>query len=151
MLEVVLDACGLFLDAAEAADCGSGEGFGCHCGGCGRDAVLEVGVEELVRVQLGRVTGQMEGLDLFTISTATSRSTSGRRHRRGPEGAALPHEDVSDDDSEHERKMIVSALTQSRGRISGPRGAAATLGLPPSTLEARIKKLNIRKNRFQLG
>jgi PAS domain S-box-containing protein len=60
-------------------------------------------------------------------------------------------EDVSDDDSEHERKMIVSALTQSRGRISGPRGAAATLGLPPSTLETRIKKLNIRKNRFKLG
>jgi formate hydrogenlyase transcriptional activator len=60
-------------------------------------------------------------------------------------------EDVSDDDSEHERKMIVSALTQSRGRISGPRGAAATLGLPPATLEARIKKLNIRKNRFKLG
>jgi PAS domain S-box-containing protein len=60
-------------------------------------------------------------------------------------------EDVSDDDSEHEREMIVSALTQSRGRISGPRGAAATLGLPPSTLEARIKKLNIRKNRFRLG
>jgi PAS domain S-box-containing protein len=60
-------------------------------------------------------------------------------------------EDVSDDDSEHERKMIESALTQSRGRISGPRGAAATLGLPPSTLEARVKKLNIRKNRFRLG
>jgi PAS domain S-box-containing protein len=60
-------------------------------------------------------------------------------------------ENVSDDDSEHERKMIVSALTHSRGRISGPRGAAAILGLPPSTLEALIKKLNIRKNRFKLG
>jgi PAS domain S-box-containing protein len=60
-------------------------------------------------------------------------------------------EDVSDDDPERERKMIVSALTQSRGRISGPRGAAAALGLPPSTLEARIKKLSIRKNRFKLG
>src|SRR5246127_5092325 len=60
-------------------------------------------------------------------------------------------EDVSDDDSEHERKIIVSALTQSRGRISGPRGAAATLGLPPATLEGRIKKLNICKNRFKLG
>jgi hypothetical protein len=70
MLEVV-------LDAAEAADCGSGEGFDCPCGGCGRDAVLEVGVELLVRVQLGRVTGQIEVLDLFTISTATLRSTSG--------------------------------------------------------------------------
>src|ERR1700721_1593561 len=60
-------------------------------------------------------------------------------------------EDVSDDDSEHERKMIMSALTQSRGRISGAGGAAAALGLPPSTLEALIKKLNIRKNRFKLG
>ena len=60
-------------------------------------------------------------------------------------------EDVSDDDSEHERKMIVSALTQSRGRISGPQGAAAALRLPPATLEARIKKLSIRKNRFKLG
>jgi hypothetical protein len=94
-------------------------------GGCGRDAVLEVGVEELVRVQFGRETGQIKGLDLFTISTAISRSTSGL-HRRGPEGAALPH---------HAR----------------PSGAAAALGLPPSTLEARIKKLNIRKNRCKLG
>jgi hypothetical protein len=105
--------------------CRSGEGLGCPCRGCGRDAVLEVGVEELVRVQFGRVTGQIEGLDLFTISTAILRSTSGP-HRRGSEGAALPH---------HAR----------------PSGAAAALGLPSSTLEARIKKLNIRKNRFELG
>jgi transcriptional regulator with GAF, ATPase, and Fis domain len=47
--------------------------------------------------------------------------------------------------------MIESALAQSRGRISGPIGAAALLGLPPSTLDFRIKKLNIRKNRFKLG
>ena len=111
MLDVVPDACGLFLDAAEATDCRLGVGFGCPCGGCGRDAVLEVGVELLVRVQLGRVTGQTEGLDLFAISTAPRGVHPGCRHRRGPEGAALPHEDVSDDDSEHERKMIVSALT----------------------------------------
>jgi PAS domain S-box-containing protein len=59
--------------------------------------------------------------------------------------------DLSHDDEEHERKTIEAALAQSRGRISGPRGAAATLGLPPSTLETRIKKLKIRKNRFKLG
>jgi transcriptional regulator with GAF, ATPase, and Fis domain len=61
------------------------------------------------------------------------------------------HEDGGDDDSQHEREMIESALAQSRGRISGPRGAAARLGLSPSTLDSRIKKLNIRKNRFKLG
>jgi PAS domain S-box-containing protein len=61
------------------------------------------------------------------------------------------HEHASDDDSQHEREMIESALAQSRGRISGPTGAAAILGLPPSTLDFRINKLKIRKNRFKLG
>jgi DNA-binding NtrC family response regulator len=60
-------------------------------------------------------------------------------------------EDGSGDDSQHEREMIESALAQSRGRISGPRGAAARLGLPPSTLNSRIEKLKIRKSRFKLG
>ena len=61
------------------------------------------------------------------------------------------HEDGSGDDSRQERDMIESALAQSRGRISGPRGAAARLGLPPSTLNSLIKKLKIRKSRFKLG
>jgi PAS domain S-box-containing protein len=61
------------------------------------------------------------------------------------------HEDGSDEDSQHERDTIESALAQSHGRISGPTGAAAMLGLPPSTLDFRIKKLKIRKNRFKLG
>jgi transcriptional regulator with GAF, ATPase, and Fis domain len=61
------------------------------------------------------------------------------------------HDDGSDDDSQHERDMIESALAQSRGRISGPRGAAARLGLPPSTLNSRIEKLKIRKSLFKLG
>jgi transcriptional regulator with GAF, ATPase, and Fis domain len=60
------------------------------------------------------------------------------------------HED-SDDDSQHQRDTIESALAQSRGRISGPRGAAAILGLSPSILESLIKKLKIRKDRFKLG
>jgi PAS domain S-box-containing protein len=60
-------------------------------------------------------------------------------------------EDVSDDDSQHERNLIESALAQSRGRISGPSGAAARLGLPSSTLNSRIEKLKIRKSRFKLG
>jgi PAS domain S-box-containing protein len=61
------------------------------------------------------------------------------------------HEDGSDNDSQYERNMIESALAQSRGRISGPRGAAARLGLRPSTLDSRIKKLKIRTSRFKLG
>ena len=60
-------------------------------------------------------------------------------------------DDGNDDDSQRERDLIESALTQSRGRITGPTGAASILGLPPSTLDSRIKKLNIRKKRFKLG
>jgi len=42
-------------------------------------------------------------------------------------------------------------LAQSRGRVSGPKGAAARLGLPPSTLHSLIKKLKIGKNQFKFG
>ncbi len=48
-----------------------------------------------------------------------------------------------------EKEMIESALTQSRGRVSGASGAAARLGIPRSTLESRIRSLNIDKHRFK--
>jgi formate hydrogenlyase transcriptional activator len=51
--------------------------------------------------------------------------------------------------ADQEKEMIESALTESRGRVSGPLGAAARLGIPRSTLESRIKSLNINKHRFQ--
>jgi hypothetical protein len=37
-----------------------------------------------------------------------------------------------------ERQIIEVALAESRGRVSGPSGAAARLGIPPSTLDHRI-------------
>jgi formate hydrogenlyase transcriptional activator len=51
--------------------------------------------------------------------------------------------------ADQEKEMIENALTQSRGQVSGPLGAAARLGIPRSTLESRIKSLNINKNRFR--
>jgi PAS domain S-box-containing protein len=47
-----------------------------------------------------------------------------------------------------EKDMIESALAKSRGKVAGPRGAAAKLGIPPSTLESKIKQLRIDKRRF---
>jgi PAS domain S-box-containing protein len=49
----------------------------------------------------------------------------------------------------HEKEVIEAALAQSRGRISGPAGAATKLGIPDSTLEAKIKRLGIDKYRFK--
>ena len=38
---------------------------------------------------------------------------------------------------------------ESQGRISGPAGAAAKLGLPSRTLDSKIKRLKINKYRFK--
>jgi transcriptional regulator with GAF, ATPase, and Fis domain len=48
-----------------------------------------------------------------------------------------------------EREIIEAALAATRGRVSGPSGAAAKLGIRPSTLEARIKTLRIDKLQFK--
>jgi PAS domain S-box-containing protein len=48
-----------------------------------------------------------------------------------------------------EKTMIEAALKESRGRVFGPTGAAARLGIPRSTLESKIRSLKIDKNRFR--
>jgi PAS domain S-box-containing protein len=48
-----------------------------------------------------------------------------------------------------EKDMIEAALKDTRGRVSGPGGAAVKLGIPRSTLESKIRSLKINKNRFR--
>jgi len=48
-----------------------------------------------------------------------------------------------------ERELIEAALAESRGRVAGPSGAAARLGIPRQTLDSRIKALQIDKLRFR--
>ena len=50
-----------------------------------------------------------------------------------------------------EREIIEAALAETRGRVSGPSGAAAKLEMPPSTLDDRIKALKINKQQFKFG
>jgi transcriptional regulator with GAF, ATPase, and Fis domain len=52
-------------------------------------------------------------------------------------------------DPSDQRQQIEQALAASRGRVYGTDGAAETLGVPPSTLEARIRRLGIDKNAFR--
>jgi len=47
-----------------------------------------------------------------------------------------------------ERKIIETALAESKGKVAGPEGAAAKLGIPRSTLDTKIKQLGIKKHRF---
>ena len=47
--------------------------------------------------------------------------------------------------ADREAEMIAAALAETHGRISGPSGAAAKLGIPRQTLESKIKRLGIDK------
>ena len=49
-----------------------------------------------------------------------------------------------------DREKIGAALAEARGRVSGPAGAAAKLGIPPSTLESKIRALHIDKYQFRM-
>ena len=50
---------------------------------------------------------------------------------------------------QHQEKQIIeAALAAANGKVAGPRGAAVRLGVPPSTLEWKIKQLKIQKRKF---
>jgi formate hydrogenlyase transcriptional activator len=50
---------------------------------------------------------------------------------------------------EREKEIIEAALADSHGRVSGPSGAAARLGIPRQTLDSKIRTLRIDKYRFR--
>src|SRR5690349_2071148 len=64
--------------------------------------------------------------------------------RRPPLGAGVG---LSSSLAEHEKVMVENALRATRGRVYGPLGAAARLGIPRSTLESKISSLRIDKCR----
>jgi transcriptional regulator with GAF, ATPase, and Fis domain len=50
---------------------------------------------------------------------------------------------------DQEKQLIEAALTESEGKVAGPEGAAARLGIPRSTLDSKIKHLKIIKHKFR--
>jgi DNA-binding NtrC family response regulator len=64
-----------------------------------------------------------------------------------PEAQPVPR--TPDKLSAHHKRLIESALAEARGQVSGPGGAAAALGMKSSTLESKIRSLNIDKRRFK--
>jgi DNA-binding NtrC family response regulator len=67
-------------------------------------------------------------------------------------GAQPPRQELAgpllDTLQNQERKIIETALTESKGKVAGPEGAAAKLGIPRSTLDSKIKQLRIKRHRF---
>jgi len=79
-------------------------------------------------------------VDEFWLSNESSPRPSRVEASEGSKG---------EDERWNERDIIEAALAGSRGRVSGPSGAAAKLRVPPSTLDHRIKALKIDKNKFK--
>jgi formate hydrogenlyase transcriptional activator len=78
------------------------------------------------------------------LLTVDSRWLAGRSTQ--PPASKQP---LGDTLGERERAMIEAALVEAKGRVSGPSGAAAKLGIPRSTLESKIRSLGLNKNRFK--
>ena len=87
-------------------------------------------------------SGDVFSVDELWLSTEISRPAPGL--------AAVAEGINSEGEPWNERETIEVALAESRGRVSGTTGAAAKLGIPPSTLDHRIKILKINKRRFKL-
>ena len=85
-------------------------------------------------------SGDVFSVDELWLSKETSRSASRFEASAPFKGEVEPRS---------EREIIEAALADTRGRVSGPSGAAAKLGVPPSTLDHRIKALKINKNQFK--
>lgn len=105
----------------------------------GRDALA--GIARIGAVALGAVRAYRE------LATERNRAVAGaaRSRRTSPE---TPHIEAPGGDAlrplaDQERDAIARVLAHTGGRVSGPRGAAAVLGLKPTTLFSRMKKLGV--------
>ena len=68
---------------------------------------------------------------------------------KAPIAADTPVRPLAEKIAAQEKELIEAALAESKGRVSGPSGAAAKLGIPQSTLDSKIKSLKIDKHRFK--
>jgi formate hydrogenlyase transcriptional activator len=81
-----------------------------------------------------------DGETLSIDESCMPRETLGTLQRSTPLSEALTNA---------EKEMIEAALEESGGRVSGPSGAAVKLEIPRSTLESRIRSLQINKHLFR--
>ncbi len=79
--------------------------------------------------------------DTFSIDESWLRGTTARGSGRAPRSTVTL--------ADGERELIMTALKESAGKISGPGGAARKLGIPRQTLESKIKALNIDTSSFR--
>lgn len=87
---------------------------------------------------------------LLSDGTDTFRSLETTRHiashpPRKAESATKSAPASLRDLKAHERALILNALTKTRGKIYGPDGAAALLGLKRTTLSSKVHRMGLKK------
>ncbi len=92
----------------------------------------------------GRVLGR-DVLDLPTSPRAGSEPAEAVQDARRPTAAVADEAPVATLD-DVQRAHIQRVLALCGGRLYGPRGAAARLGLKPSTLQSRMQKLGLKRS-----
>jgi len=78
-----------------------------------------------------------------TLTIDPSWLSIGDSHPQGPTGS------LGRKSPAEEKDLIEKALAETEGRVSGPSGAAAKLGIPASTLEYKIRLLKVNKHQFK--
>ena len=84
----------------------------------------------------------LEELDELELAGLNSLPTPRHGAPVSPAADSPPVEDWPSRD-ENERRYLLRVLQQTEGRIEGPRGASRLLGMIPSTLRSRIKRLGL--------
>jgi transcriptional regulator with GAF, ATPase, and Fis domain len=102
-----------------------------------------------LRSQVAPLLKEDEPEDCFTATSPADGFIflRGRMEDTGPSGLQPTKQstNISARLKQEECRLIEATLLATRGRISGPKGAAVRLGLAASTLEFRIRRLGIDK------
>ena len=103
-----------------------------------RGGSLEVPLQELRRGYVDQSTATAVPRDRDEIARIVKETLNALDETNG----------IVDEFANKQREQIVSALTDSKGRVGGEDGAAARLGINRTTLLSRMKKLGIRPKQF---
>jgi PAS domain S-box-containing protein len=82
--------------------------------------------------------------DVFSVDAAWLPKKLG-----GPPRSEGRGDRLNEELSHRQKEIIEAALAECGGRVAGPSGAAAKLGIPASTLESKIRALGIRKSQYR--
>jgi PAS domain S-box-containing protein len=98
-------------------------------------------VRELQNVIERAVIRSRNGHLELGLRASVSTSRAPRKSDSNPRSAPASLHDLK----QHEREMILDALAKAHGKIYGPDGAAALLGLRPTTLSSKVHRMGLKK------